>query len=41
VSTSEVDTWRAVSFWMEKLTEELIWSFPKIDISFVMQIETQ
>jgi hypothetical protein len=26
---------------MEKLTEVLIWSFPKIDISSVMQIETQ
>jgi hypothetical protein len=41
VSTYEVDTWRAVSFWTEKLTEVLIWSFSKIDISSVMQIKTQ
>jgi hypothetical protein len=40
VSTSEVDTWRSVSFWTEKLTEVLIWSFPKIEVSSVMQIET-
>jgi hypothetical protein len=41
VSTSEVDTWRTVSFWTEKLTEVLIWSFLKIDVSSVMRIETQ
>jgi hypothetical protein len=41
VSTSEVDTWRSVSFWTEKLTEVLIWSFSKTEISSVMQIETQ
>jgi hypothetical protein len=41
VSTSEVDTWRTVNFWTEKLTEVLIWSFPKIDVSSVMRIETQ
>jgi hypothetical protein len=41
VSTSEVDTWWTVSFWTEKLTEVLIWSFPKTDVSSVMQIETQ
>jgi hypothetical protein len=41
MSTSEVDTWRTVSFWTEKLTKVLIWSFPKIDVSSVMRIETQ
>jgi hypothetical protein len=41
MSTSEVDTWRSVSFWTEKLTEVLIRSFPKTEVSFVMQIETQ
>jgi hypothetical protein len=41
VSTSEVDTWRTVSFWTEKLTEVLIWSFPKIDVLSVMRIKTQ
>jgi hypothetical protein len=41
VSTSEVDTWRTVNFWTEKLTEVLIWSFPKICVSSVMRIETQ
>jgi hypothetical protein len=41
VSTSEVDTWRTVNFWTEKLTGVLIWSFPKIDVSSVMRIETQ
>jgi hypothetical protein len=41
VLTSEVDTWRSVSFWTEKLTEVLIRSFPKTDVSFVMQIEIQ
>jgi hypothetical protein len=41
VLTSEVDTWRSVSFWTEKLTEVLIRSFPKTEVSFVMQIETQ
>jgi hypothetical protein len=33
--------WRTVNFWTEKLTEVLIWSFPKIDVSSVMRIETQ
>jgi hypothetical protein len=33
--------WRTVSFWTEKLTEVLIWSFPKIDVSSLMRIETQ
>jgi len=41
VSTFEVDTWRSVSFWTEKLIEVLIRSFPKTKISYVMQIETQ
>jgi hypothetical protein len=41
VSTSEVDKWRTVSFWTENLTEVLIWSFPKIEVLSVMQIETQ
>jgi uncharacterized membrane protein YcgQ (UPF0703/DUF1980 family) len=41
VSTSEVDTWQTISFWTEKLTEVLIWSFLKIDVSSVMRIETQ
>jgi len=41
VSTSEVDTWRSVSFWTEKLTEVLIRSFPITEVSSVMQIETQ
>jgi hypothetical protein len=41
VSTSEVDTWQAISFWTEKLTKVLIWSFSKIEISCVVQIETQ
>jgi hypothetical protein len=41
VSTFEVDTWRSVSFWTEKLTEVLIRSFPKTEVSSVMQIETQ
>jgi len=31
----------AVSFWTENLTEVLIWYFPKTEIPFVMQIETQ
>jgi hypothetical protein len=34
-------TWRAVSFWTEKLTEVLIRSFPKTEVSSVMQNETQ
>jgi len=34
-------TWRSVSFWTEKLTEVLIRSFFKTDVSFVIQIETQ
>jgi hypothetical protein len=41
MSTSEVDTWQSVSFWTEKLTEVLIQSFFKIEVSSVMQIETQ
>jgi hypothetical protein len=41
VSTFEVDTWRSVSFWTDKLTGVLIRSFPKTDVSSVMQIETQ
>jgi hypothetical protein len=41
MSTSEVDTWRAVSFWTEKLTEVLIWLFSKTDVSSVMRIKTQ
>jgi hypothetical protein len=41
VSTSEVDTWRSVSFWTEKLTEVLIRSFSKTEALSVMQIETQ
>jgi hypothetical protein len=32
--------WHAVSFWMENLTEVLIWSFFKTEVSFVMRIET-
>jgi hypothetical protein len=39
--TSEVDMWRSVSFWTEKLTEVLIRSFSKTEVSSVMQIETQ
>jgi hypothetical protein len=34
-------TWRAVNFWTKKLTEVLIRSFPKTEVSSVMQIETQ
>jgi hypothetical protein len=41
VSTSEVDMWRSVSFWTEKLTEVLIRLFSKTEVSSVMQIETQ
>jgi len=41
VSTSEVDTWRTVSFWTENLTEVLIWSFLKIELPSIMRIETQ
>jgi hypothetical protein len=33
-------TWRAVSFWTEKLTEILIESFRKTEVSSMMQIET-
>jgi hypothetical protein len=40
MSTSEIDTWRSVRFWTEKLTEVLIQSFLKTEISSVMQIET-
>jgi hypothetical protein len=36
-----VNLWQAVSFWTEKLTKVLIWAFLKINISSVMQIETQ
>jgi hypothetical protein len=32
--------WQSVSFWNEKLTEVLIRSFFKIEVSSVMQIET-
>jgi hypothetical protein len=41
VSTSEVDTWRSVNFFTEKLTEVLIRSFFKTEVSSVMQVETQ
>jgi hypothetical protein len=41
VSTSYADTWQTVSFWTENLTEVLIWSFSKIEVPSVMQIETQ
>jgi len=41
VSTSDDDTWRSVSFWTEKLTEVLIRSFLKTEVSSVMRIETQ
>jgi hypothetical protein len=34
-------TWLLVSFWTEKLTEVLIQSFPKTEVSSVMQIETE
>jgi hypothetical protein len=34
-------TWRAVSFWTENLTDVLICSFSKIEVPYVMQIETQ
>jgi len=34
-------TWQVVSFWMEKLTEVLIRSFTKTEISSVIRIETQ
>jgi hypothetical protein len=40
MSTFEVDTWRSVSFWTEKLTEVLIRSFSKTEVSSVIQIET-
>jgi hypothetical protein len=33
--------WRAVSFWMENLTEVLIRYFLKIEVLYVMRIETQ
>jgi hypothetical protein len=36
-----IDTWRVISFWTEKLTEVIIWSFLKTEVSSVMQIETQ
>jgi hypothetical protein len=38
---SGVDTWRALSFWTENLTEVLIRSFSKIEVSSMMWIETQ
>jgi len=38
---SGVDTWQTVSFWTKNLTEALIWSFLKIEVSFMMRIETQ
>jgi len=41
VTTSYADTWQTVSFWTENLTEVLIWSFSKIEVPSVMQIETQ
>jgi hypothetical protein len=34
------DTWHVVSFWIEKLTEALICRFSKIEVLYVMQIET-
>jgi hypothetical protein len=37
----KVDTWQSVSFWTEKLTEVLIRSFLKTEVSSVMQIEIQ
>jgi hypothetical protein len=36
----DVDTWRTVSFWKKNLTNVLIWSFFKIEVSFMMRIET-
>jgi len=39
VSTSEVNTWRAVSFWTKNLSEVLILSFFKTEVSSVMQIK--
>jgi hypothetical protein len=39
VSTS--DTWGAISFWTENLTEVLIRSFLKTEVLSVMQIEIQ
>jgi hypothetical protein len=36
-----VDTWRAVSFWTENLTEVLIRLFLKTEVSSVMRIETE
>jgi hypothetical protein len=38
---SEVDTWQAVSFWTENLTEILIRSLTKIEVPSVIRIETQ
>jgi hypothetical protein len=33
--------WRAVSFWTKNLTEVLIRYFLKIEVLYVMRIETQ
>jgi hypothetical protein len=41
MSTSEVDTWQAVSFWTENLTEVPIQFFPKIKVTSATRIETQ
>jgi hypothetical protein len=38
---SEIGTWLAVSFLMENLTEVLIRSFFKIEVSSMRQIEIQ
>jgi hypothetical protein len=38
---SRVDTWQTVSFWIENLTDVLIWFFLKIKVSSVMRIETR
>jgi uncharacterized protein YktA (UPF0223 family) len=41
MSTSKVDTWSTVSFWMENLIEVPIQFFSKIEVPYVTQIETQ
>jgi hypothetical protein len=38
---SRVDKWRTVSFWIENLTDVLIWYFLKTEVASVMRIETQ
>jgi hypothetical protein len=38
---SRVDRWRTVNFFTENLTEVLIRSFPKTEVSSVIRIETQ